>query len=287
MTDTNGRHLRVGLTQWRVTRDIAGNLEVACRMIARAARDGAQLVLLPENALMLGTSAEMREAALDIDGPELTRLADAARESDVVVVLGGAKRRVPGDDRVRNTAVVFAADGSIVGGYDKVHLFDAQVGGQTFRASTVESAGDRPVLLDLAGTLAGLTICYDVRFPELYRKLSRAGAEVLLIPAAFTEHTGRAHWEVLLRARAIENGAFVVASATVGSGTDVGFPTYGHALVVSPSGEVLADLQEATEACRTVDLDLDCVATAREAIPVLRSVRPQAYQSDPETIRIA
>lgn len=275
--------LKVGLTQWHATRDIAANLDVAGDLVARCAADGAQLVTLPENGLMLGSNSEMRAAAFRIDGPEIGRLADAAKHGGVTVVLGGMKR-VDDSDAVHNTAVVIGPDGAVAGGYDKIHLFDANVGGVSFEASSVEQAGTRPALLKLDDATIGLTICYDVRFPELFRTLALHGAEVLLVPSAFTRITGAAHWETLLRARAIENGAFVVASATVGAGEDDAFPTYGHALVVDPWGDVLADLGDAGAAHRVVDLDLDAVARARAKLPVLKGVRPEAYAASPLVI---
>jgi predicted amidohydrolase len=278
-------HLLVGLTQWRITRDQEANLDIACRLIERSAARGARLVLLPENALTLGSNAWMRAAAVDLDGPELALIGAAAKAAGTTVVLGGVKRRVPGETAVRNTAVVLGADGSVVGGYDKIHLFDATVGGRDFRASEVETPGARPVLIDLDGVLAGVTICYDVRFPELYRRLAQAGAQLLLVPAAFTRTTGQAHWHTLLRARAIENAAYVLASATISDDSD-GFPTYGHALAVSPWGEVLADLGEADCACQVLDLDLDQVGVIREAMPVLAGSRSEICARDPDVIRI-
>lgn len=277
--------MKVGLTQWHATRDIARNLKIARQMIADCAAGGADVVLLPENGLMLGTNAEMRAAAIRLDGPEAGELRKAAKEADVTVVLGGAKRDPADGTPPRNTAIVIGPDGEIAGGYDKVHLFDARVGGQSFEASSVERAGAAPALLQLPEGLVGLTICYDVRFPELYRRLALAGAEVIFVPAAFTATTGKAHWETLLRARAIENAAYVVASATI-SGADDAFPTYGHALAVGPWGEVLADLGDEPLAYRVVDLNLDTVASTRDRLPVLRGVRPDAYAADPVTVKI-
>ncbi|MFF0291820.1 nitrilase-related carbon-nitrogen hydrolase [Streptomyces sp. NPDC005262] len=279
------RTLRVGLTQWHATRDTARNTRLAVDAIRETAADGADLVLLPENGLMLGSNAQMREKAFTPDSPEVLALREAARETGAVVVLGGMKHRRP--DRVTNSALVIDGNGAIMGTYDKVHLFDARVDGVSFEASGVERAGDELLLLEVKGVTMGITICYDVRFPELYRTLARAGAEVLLVPAAFTRTTGSAHWEVLLRARAIENGAHVVASATV-HGTEPGtdaFETYGHALAVAPWGEVLADLGEAPYACRVVELDLALVEKARTTLPVLEQVRSDAYLRAP--VRIA
>lgn len=280
----NGR-LKVGLTQWRATRDVERNTETAGAMVREAAAGGADLVLLPENGLMLGSNAEMRDAAFHAEAPQVVRLAGLAREHGVTVVLGGMKNRTP--DGVFNSALVLGPDGSVTGRYDKIHLFDARVGGTSFEASGVELPGSEPVLVEVNGVVVGLTVCYDVRFPELYRALAGAGAQVLLVPAAFTRITGAAHWEVLLRARAIENGAFVVASATVhgdGGEPDV-FETYGHALAVGPWGDVLADLGEAQAACRVVELDLAAVDKARTALAVLRQTRPDAYAAPPRTLR--
>ncbi|MET9379510.1 nitrilase-related carbon-nitrogen hydrolase [Streptomyces sp. NPDC002928] len=281
---SEGRVLRVGLTQWHATREPAANLDKALAAVRGCAADGADLVLLPENGLMLGSNAEMREQAFTAESPEITELRQVARETGTVVVLGGMKHRRP--DQVTNSALVIDRDGALLGAYDKIHLFDARVGGVSFEASGVERAGSELLLLEVNGVTMGLTICYDVRFPELYRSLAKAGAEVLLVPAAFTRTTGRAHWEVLLRARAIENGAFVVASATVHGeqpGEDA-FETYGHALAVAPWGEVLADLGDARAAHRVVELDLAAVERARTTLPVLEQSRPDVYAGTPQRL---
>lgn len=277
--------LRVALTQWRPVSELAANLAVAEELVARAGAGGAELVLLPENGLLLDTNERMRAAALALDSAPVDRLRRAAARAGCAVVLGGFKRRDP-DGEVYNTALAITAQGRIAGGYDKIHLFDARVAGVRFRASTVERPGNRPVLLQLGPARLGLTICYDVRFPELYRRLALAGAAVFLVPSAFTVPTGAAHWEVLLRARAIENGAFVVASATVGSDGDP-VPTYGHAMAVDPWGTVLADLGARRRAVEVVDLPLAEVDRVRADLPVLRGVRPEAYGCDPEVIDVS
>ncbi|WP_344615022.1 nitrilase-related carbon-nitrogen hydrolase [Dactylosporangium salmoneum] len=279
--------LRVGVTQWHATADVEANLKIALDLVGRAAADGARLVVLPENGLLLGTNAQMRARPLAEDGPEVTALAEAAAAHGVTVVLGGMKNATP--DGVFNSAVVLGPDGRLLGRYDKIHLFDARVGGQSFEASSVEQAGAQPVLLDLGGTLVGLTICYDVRFPELARALALAGAEVLLVPSAFTYLTGRAHWHTLLRARAIENGCYVVAPATVRSPSGAGhdpFETYGHALAVSPWGDVLLDLEERSPAVEVVELDLAAARDVRASLPVLAGTKPVAYRTSPQTISV-
>lgn len=280
----DARRLRVTLTQWHPTRDMAANLATAVELV-QAAGPHSDLVVLPENGLHLGTNEEMRAAALTVDSREITTLRDAAEAARVAVVLGGFKRR-NADGEVFNTALVIDADGEIAAGYDKIHLFDARIGGRSFEASGVEQAGERPLIVTVAGVRVGVTICYDVRFPELYRTLALAGAEVLLVPAAFTHRTGSAHWEVLLRARAIESGAFVVAPATIRGmdGSDA-FETYGHALVVGPWGEVLADLEERAPSWDVLELRLSDVARVREMLPVLRGVRVAAATAEPAIIQ--
>lgn len=280
-----GRPLRVVLTQWHATGDVQANLATAIDLIGEAKAARPDIVLLPENCLAIGTNDEMRASALRLESPEIGALCRAAGEAGTTVVLGGLKRK---DEQgvIHNTAVVIGPDGRIVGGYDKIHLFNAVVGSQSFEASRVESAGDEPAILAIGDARVGLTICYDVRFPDLYRKLALAGAQVFLIPSAFTYTTGEAHWETLLRARAIENAAFVVASATVrgANGGPESFATWGHALAIDPWGKVLADLGTAQKAWQLVELDLGRVREIRKAMPVLRSTRPDAYAKDPKII---
>ena len=285
---TGARKLRVALTQWAAGGDVAENVATALALIDESAREAPDLVLLPENSLCLGTNEQMRAAALHVDSEEIAAVRAAARRAGCAVVLGGFKRLDDAGD-VFNTALVVGGDGEVAGLYDKIHLFDATVGGRTFSASSVERAGDCPVLAEIGGVKIGLSICYDVRFPELYRRLARAGAEVLLVPAAFVRTTGEAHWEVLLRARAIENSAFVVASATVqdpdATGGDV-FPTYGHALAVDPWGRVLAELGEQQRAWQVVELDLAEVERVRTTLPALRSARPDVYAREPMFLQV-
>lgn len=276
------RTLRVGLMQLQPTREVQANLRAVLKGIGQAGEQGAELIVVPENALCIGSNAEMRAAAVTLDGPEISAIRDAARAAGAVVVVGGFKQK---SERplLQNTALVIREDGSIQGSYDKVHLFNAVVNGTAFRASDVESAGERLVIAHVKGVKVGLSICFDIRFPEMFRQLARAGAEVILIPAAFTQTTGQAHWEVLVRARAIENEAYVVASATITSSDAVesGFETYGHALAVDPWGGVMADLGEAAHAVKVVELDLERVVQVRAKLPVLHVGRHEVYQSEP------
>ncbi len=280
------RRLRVSLTQWHATRDVAANLRKALELVRSAAADKPDLILLPENGLMIGTNDEMRAAALAIDSPEIDELRRSARDASAAVVLGGFKRRDPGGS-VHNTALVISSTGEIAGSYDKIHLFDATIGGQKFQASRVEVAGTEPVIAVINEVQVAVTICYDVRFPELYRTLSLAGAEVFLVPAAFTFKTGEAHWEVLLRARAIENTAYVLASATIRGrdGANDAFETWGHALAVDPWGRVMADLGTAELAFQTVELDMALLQEVRANLPVLLGVRPKSYATQPRVIQ--
>lgn len=276
------RTLRAGLMQLQPTRDVQANLRDVLKGIEQAGAQGAELIVVPENALCIGSNAEMRAAAVTLDGPEISAIRDAARAAGAVVVVGGFKQK---SERplLQNTALVIREDGGIQGSYDKVHLFNAVVNGTAFRASDVESAGERLVIANVKGVKVGLSICFDIRFPEMFRQLARAGAEVILIPAAFTQTTGQAHWEVLVRARAIENEAYVVASATITSDDAVesGFETYGHALAVDPWGGVMADLGEAAHAVKVIELDLERVAQVRAKLPVLHVGRHDVYQSEP------
>lgn len=276
------RSLRVGLMQLQPTRDVPSNLNDMLVGIAQAGEQGAELIVVPENALCIGSNAEMRAAAVTLDGPEISAIRNAARRAGATVVLGGFKQK---SERplLQNTALVIHEDGSIQGSYDKIHLFNAVVNGTAFRASDVESAGEQLVIANVKGVKVGLSICFDIRFPEMFRRMAQAGAEVILIPAAFTQTTGQAHWEVLVRARAIENEAYVVASATITSpdAVESGFETYGHALVVGPWGEVMADLGTEPRAVRVVELDLDKVAQIRAKLPVLDVARHDVYSVAP------
>lgn len=277
---------RIGITQWHATRDRDANLAIACDLVRQCAAGGADLVLLPENGLHLGTNLEMRQAALHSDSPELAQIAAVARETKTPVLLGGFKH-IGADGVIRNSAVLYDETGALVASYDKIHLFDARINGQSFEASSVEKGDLRPLIVEIAGVKIGVTICYDVRFPELYRQLALAGAEVILVPAAFTQTTGEAHWEALLRARAIENECYIVASTTVrGQDDSDAFETYGHGLVVEPWGKVVVDLGIDSPVCQVVDLDLTKVASARDKLPVLRHVRPDAY-GPPAVISVA
>lgn len=280
-----GGGLKVGLTQWHATADIEANVAIAVELIGKAAAEGASLVVLPENGLMLGTNTQMRARLLSESCVEVKAVCAAAAQSNVTVVLGGMKNAT--ESGVYNSALVINRQGEIAGRYDKIHLFDAKIGGRSFEASSVEQAGSTPVLFELDSVPIGLTICYDVRFPELYRELAVAGAQVILVPAAFTYQTGSAHWQTLLQARAIENSCYIIAPATVRSELGAGhddFESYGHALAVSPWGEVITDLGMDSPAVQVVELDLSKVDAIRSSLPVLAGRKPEVYAAPLRTI---
>lgn len=266
-------HLRAGVLQMCSGIDLDANARTLEEALDRVAAEGADIVFTPEMTNVVDRKLErllatVRDAA---DDPCLAVAQQAARRHGMVVALGSlAIRRA--DGMVANRAYVIGADGAIVARYDKMHLFDVELpNGERYRESATFAAGDAPVLADLPWGRLGLSICYDVRFPALYAALAAAGAGVLAVPAAFTVPTGAAHWHVLLRARAIETGSFVVAAAQAGQHAD-GRDTYGHALVVDPWGRVLEDLGESIGET-VVALDLAEVADVRARIPALRHAR--------------
>jgi predicted amidohydrolase len=269
------RTLRVALVQLEARDDVEANISRATTL-AREAAAGSDLVVLPEYVQYRGTADGWRASARPIPGPTTDPFAAVAREAGCWI-LAGTRAEVSGDPlRPYNTAVVIDPAGRIAARYRKVHLFDVQVqdGPQTTESAKA-TAGDGLVAVDLGGTRLGLSVCYDLRFPELYRSLALAGAEVLAVPADFSARTGRDHWEVLLRARAIENGAWVVAAGSCGPGGEGAIPAWGHSMVVDPWGGVAAEAGDG-EAILRAELDLDRVAAVRRQIPALANVRPDA-----------
>lgn len=263
------RTLAIACLQTAPVADFESALEQALSLAENAVAQGAQLLVLPEycGGLQTSGSAFTPPAAVEAAHPVLMGLRDFAKANHVVIVVGSVA--VPASDgRVINRQFVVDEHGEIIARYDKIHLFDIELSqGQCYRESDQVIAGGRAVTVDVLGTKLGLSICYDLRFPDLYRCLSQAGAEVLLVPAAFTRTTGAAHWHVLNRARAIENGAYVVAPCAVGA-VPGGGASYGHSLVVNPWGEVLADAGEETGVL-TQSLGLDEVTAVRKRIPSL------------------
>jgi predicted amidohydrolase len=269
--------VRAAAIQLTATPDVAANLAAADRLVRRAAADGATLVLLPEKWSVLGHGAALRESAQPLDGPAITWARTVARELGIDLVAGSVAERVPGEEKLRNTSAHIGPDGEIRATYRKIHLFDVEVDGTVYRESENEAPGDAPVLSTAAdGTSLGLSICYDLRFPELYRALTVAGARVLLVPAAFTLATTRDHWEPLLRARAIENQCFVVAANQIGE-HEPGLRSGGRSMIVDPWGIVLAQASD-QETVITADLDLARQDDIRLRLPALAGRRPEAYE---------
>lgn len=270
--------VRVGLVQMTSTVRPEDNLAAASDLIREAAARGADLVATPEMTTLVERRADRARAAArpESEDPALPAFRDLARELSITLLIGSMPVLLP-DGSLANRSFLIGPDGGLVARYDKIHLFDVELGGgESYRESAVYRGGARAVLAATAKARLGLSICYDLRFASLYRKLAAAGAEILCVPAAFTRVTGEAHWHVLLRARAIETGCFVIAPAQTGRHED-GRETFGHSLVVDPWGEVLADAGEAPGTL-VADLDLDRVGEARRRIPALRHDRPIALE---------
>jgi len=268
--------MRAAAVQLNSTDEYDRNLEVAERLVRGAAADGAELVVLPEKWTVLGSPEAIRSCAEPLDGPALSAAAGWARELGIHLVAGSFPEVVPGWERLGNTSVMFGPDGEQLAIYRKIHMFDVEVGGVSYRESEVEQAGDAIALGDVDGTPVGLTICYDLRFPELYRILALRGARVITVPSAFTERTGRDHWEVLIRARAIEDQVFMVAAGQVGFASPH-YRSFGRSMIVDPWGVVLAQAAD-TECFVCADLDFAIQNEMRERLPSLRHRRPEAYR---------
>jgi predicted amidohydrolase len=269
--------LRVGLVQLRTPATHEAALAHVTPLVAEAAAEGAQLIVTPECSNILQRDrSKLVLFPLDED-PVVAALREQARALGVFLVIGSALVRRE-DGKAANREILVGPDGGIVATYDKLHMFDVDLpNGETARESEVYEPGARAVVAEAdAGVFGavklGLTICYDLRFPALHRALAMAGAEVLTAPAAFTRPTGEAHWHVLLRARAIETGSFVLAAAQGGLHED-GRGTYGHSLAVNPWGRVIAELEHDDPGVLIADLDLSEAARARAAIPALKNAR--------------
>jgi predicted amidohydrolase len=268
--------VRVAAVQLTSTADRERNLATADRLTRAAAAAGAELVVLPEKWPVLGTPEETTAGAEPFDGPALSWARAAARELGIELVAGSIGERVPGREKGSNTSAHIGPDGEIRAVYRKIHMFDVEVGGRTYRESAHEQGGDEVVLSHTDdGVELGLTVCYDLRFPELYRILAIRGARILTVPSAFTLATTRDHWEVLLRARAIEDQAFVIAANQVGEHAQ-GYRSGGRSMIVDPWGVVLAQAPD-SETYITAELDLERQAEIRRTLPSLANRRPQAY----------
>jgi predicted amidohydrolase len=268
--------MRAAAIQLNSTADKARNLEVAGDLVAEAAGAGAELVVLPEKWNLLGAADDLIAGAEELEsGPTIESARGWARELGVHLIAGSIAERAEGAERLFNTSCLLDPDGEIAAVYRKIHMFDVDVGGVSYRESDHEQPGEEIVTTEVAGIGLGLTICYDLRFPELYRILAIRGARILSVPSAFTAETGRDHWQVLLRARAIENQAFVIAPNQFGDAPPH-YSSYGRSLIVDPWGVVLAQAPDG-EGVAAGELDLERQDRIRASLPSLANRRPQAY----------
>ncbi len=265
--------MRVAAVQLNSTGDKARNLATAERLVRAAAADGADFVALPEKWNLLAGGEELVAAAEPLDGPSLTAARGWARALGIHLLAGSISER--GAEKASNTSVLIGPDGEDLAVYRKIHMFDVDAGGVSYRESEHEQAGTELVTAPLGELIAGLSVCYDLRFPELFRILALRGARVIAIPSAFTTATGRDHWEVLLRARAIENQVFVVAPNQFGKAAPH-YDSFGRSAIVDPWGVVLATAPD-EECFVAADLDLEAQDRVRESLPSLANRRPDAY----------
>lgn len=272
MTD---RAFTLACIQLTAGREYEPNIARAAELVRQAADRGAKLISLPENAVMIEPDSKTAlEKALPEDAhPGLPAFREVAQETGAWIHVGSLNIR-SADGRIANRSFLIDGEGRIVARYDKLHMFDVTLGnGETYRESDTVAPGDRAVIAATPWGTLGLTVCYDVRFPQLYRSLAKAGAGFIAIPAAFTRTTGQAHWHVLVRARAIETGCFVFAAAQCGEHAE-GRRTYGHSLIVDPWGAILAEGEAEAEGVVVAEIDPARVGKARQRIPALTHDRP-------------
>ncbi|MGV1049838.1 MAG: carbon-nitrogen hydrolase family protein [Solirubrobacterales bacterium] len=265
--------MRAAAVQLNSTGDKARNLEVAERLVRAAAADGAELVALPEKWNLLAGGEELLAGAEALDGPSLTAARGWARELGVDLLAGSIGER--GEGKASNTSVLIGAGGEDLAVYRKIHMFDVDAGGVSYRESEHERPGSEIVTAALGEAVVGLSVCYDLRFPELFRILALRGARIVAVPAAFTSATGRDHWEVLLRARAIEDQVFVLAPNQIGTAPPH-FDSFGHSAIVDPWGRLLA-LAPDEECFVAAELDFAEQDRVRESLPSLANRQPEAY----------
>jgi len=267
--------LKIACIQLTSGANISENIEKIAALVAQAAGAGAQIIFTPENVFLMEDAKNPQKKYTEAEHPAVKAAADMARVNNVwllvgsVAVLSSCHPREGGDLKAYNRSILFNPSGEIVARYDKIHLFDVEVGdGQTYRESAKIKAGDKAVMARTPWGGLGLTICYDLRFPQLFRALAKAGANIIAVPAAFTQKTGAAHWHILLRARAIETGCFIVAPAQTGTHAG-GRKTYGHSLIINPWGEILAD-GGTDEGIIYAEIDLGEVTQTRAKMPSLQ-----------------
>ena len=267
--------MRAAAVQLNSTADKARNLATAERLVRAAARGGATLVALPEKWNLLAGGEELVAGAEPLDGPSLTAARGWARELSIHLVAGSISERGGEGEKASNTSVLIGPDGEDVAVYRKIHMFDVDAGGVSYRESEFERPGEEAVVAEVGDLSAGLTVCYDLRFPELFRILALRGARLIALPSAFTLATGRDHWEVLLRARAIENQLFVIAPNQWGEAPPH-YSSFGRSAIVDPWGVVLATAPDG-EGFAAAELDFGAQDRIRESLPSLANRQPGAY----------
>jgi predicted amidohydrolase len=269
--------LRVACIQLHAIESKVDNIERAEPLVARAASTGADLVVLPEKWNGFGPADFMRANAETLEGGETVQaMSGWARTHGVTLIGGSIVERREGREKLSNTCIVFDPEGEIAAVYRKIHMFDVEVGGQIYRESETEEPGDIPATCEVEGWKVGLTVCYDLRFPELYRILALEGCELMTVPAAFTLFTGKDHWELLLRARAVENQCYVVAPNQWGTFSE-GKAAYGRSMIVDPWGVVLAQAPD-EDGVISAELDRARLDDVRRRLPSLANRQPAAYQ---------
>ena len=269
--------MRAAAVQLNSTDDIERNRTTADRLVRVAASNGAELIVLPEKWSVLGTDEQMAAAAEPLDGPSITWARSVAAELRIDLIAGSIVERVAGREKTSNTSVHVGPEGELRAVYRKIHMFDVEVDGTVYRESAGAEPGAEIVVSELAGGVGvGMSVCYDVRFPELYRILALRGAEILVIPSAFTLTTTRDHWPTLLRARAIENQCFVIAPNQIGAHPP-GNRSGGRSLIVDPWGLSLAMASDG-EAAIVAELDLERLQGIRRTLPSLANRRPDVYR---------
>ncbi|MGB7431937.1 MAG: carbon-nitrogen hydrolase family protein [Ahrensia sp.] len=267
--------MRVAALQMRSTTDVEANIKAFEALVRDAAAQGASYIQTPEMTGIVEKNRKALSAAIctQNDDPLFAHASALAAELGVHIHIGSTAIKLD-NGMVANRAAVFASDGSLSAIYDKIHMFDVDLDkGESWRESAIYAPGDTLGMVEVGDTKIGLAICYDVRFPPLFRDQALAGAHILTVPAAFTRQTGQAHWHVLLRARAIENGAFVIAAAQGGRHED-GRETYGHSLIIDPWGRIISEKADDEPGVIFADIDLAEVAAARGKVPNLKNARP-------------
>jgi predicted amidohydrolase len=267
--------VRAAAVQLNSNGDKDRNLEAADRLVRAAATDGAEFVALPEKWNLLAGGEELAAGAEPLDGPSLTAARGWAGDLGIHLLAGSISERGEEGEKASNTSVLIGPGGENLAVYRKIHMFDVDAGGVSYRESEFERPGSEPVAAAVGDLTAGLTVCYDLRFPELFRILALRGARLIAVPSAFTLATGRDHWEVLLRARAIENQLFVIAPNQFGSAPPH-YSSFGRSMIVDPWGVVLATAPD-EECFIGADLDLEAQDRVRESLPSLANRQPGAY----------